>query len=92
MEMQMQPLQATFSTQAQAESVVRKLSALRADRFRLERADGSAGSSPGREPWNAEIGSELGADAAEFTLAALVPTDALAQARTVIRQAGGQLD
>jgi hypothetical protein len=34
----MQPLQASFATQDQAESVIRKLASLRGDRFRLERA------------------------------------------------------
>jgi hypothetical protein len=34
----MQPLQARFATQEQAEAAMRKLAALRSDRFRLERA------------------------------------------------------
>jgi hypothetical protein len=40
----MQPLQARFATQDQAEAAMRKLAALRSDRFRLERAGaGTAG-------------------------------------------------
>lgn len=50
--MEMQPMQARFATQEQAESVMRKLAALRSDCFRLERvgtntsadADADAGS------------------------------------------------
>jgi len=86
--MDMQPLQAGFATQDQAESVIRKLSALRGDRFRLERAGGTA---PGAaEQWNAEFGSELGGGA-EFQLSVHVPKEAESQARTVIQQAGGEL-
>jgi hypothetical protein len=36
--LEMRPLQANFPSQEQAESAIRKLSALRGDRFRLERA------------------------------------------------------
>ncbi|QJD83665.1 hypothetical protein [Cohnella herbarum] len=43
--MDMQPLQASFATQDQAESVIRKLASLRGDRFRLERASGNANQS-----------------------------------------------
>lgn len=39
----MQPIRAKFATQDQAESVIRKLSALRGDRFRLEKTGGAAG-------------------------------------------------
>lgn len=35
-------MQASFATQDQAESVIRKLASLRGDRFRLERASGNA--------------------------------------------------
>ncbi len=98
--MDMEPLQARFETQDQAESVIRKLSALRSDRFRLERTSAGAAASSGGQSWNAEIGSDLGAiatpsnayatsAAAEFTLSAIVPAAAADQARTVIRQAGG---
>ena len=98
--MDMEPLQARFETQDQAESVIRKLSALRSDRFRLERASAGAAASSGGQAWSAEAGSDLGVIAAssdaaasaadaEFTLSAIVPAAAADQARTVIRQAGG---
>ncbi len=92
--MDMETLQARFATQDQAESVIRKLSALRSDRFRLERADARDGASSSDQHVNAEFGSDLGSsavDAAEFTLSAIVPKVAADQARTVIRQAGGEI-
>ena len=90
--MEMQPLQAAFASQDQAESVIRKLSFLRGDRFRLERADGASGDLAGNGRQEAEFGSDLGASASsEFTLSVLIPTEAADQARTVIRQAGGEL-
>ncbi len=90
--MEMQPLQARFASQDQAESVIRKLSALRGDRFRLERAGEAFGTSTGNARQDSEFGSDLGMTApSEFTLSALIPTDAAEPARTVIRQAGGEL-
>ncbi|XID95395.1 hypothetical protein ACF3MZ_13140 [Paenibacillaceae bacterium WGS1546] len=113
--MDMQPLQAGFASQDQAESAVRKLSALRGDRFRLERAEAaidlgdsyahtaddsgmtaavsaegalysgdSAAGADDRLPFG-------GAGSLEYTLSASIPAEALEQARTVIRQAGGRL-
>lgn len=41
----MQPIQARFATQDQAESAMRKLASLRSDRFRLERISSGFGSS-----------------------------------------------
>ncbi|WP_205699905.1 hypothetical protein [Cohnella luojiensis] len=41
----MQPIQARFATQDQAESAMRKLASLRSDRFRLERVINGFGSS-----------------------------------------------
>ncbi|TVY00515.1 hypothetical protein [Cohnella terricola] len=86
--MEMQSLQAGFANQDQAESVIRKLSALRGDCFRLERAGGVKNA-------NFEFAGELGASskvmAAEFTLAVNIPAAAVEQARTVIIGAGGQM-
>ncbi|WEK53074.1 MAG: hypothetical protein P0Y55_10745 [Candidatus Cohnella colombiensis] len=41
--MDMQPLQATFATQEQAETAIRKLASLRSDQFRLERVSTNSG-------------------------------------------------
>jgi len=86
--LEMKPLQAAFATQDQAESVIRKLSALRGDCFRLERIGGVMNA-------NVEFSGELGASSkettAEFTLAVNIPAAAAEQARTVIIGAGGQM-
>jgi len=47
---EMQPMRARFANQDQAESAIRKLAALRGDRFRLERAGGAFGASRIRPP------------------------------------------
>lgn len=82
----MQSIQAEFTSQDQAESVMKKLGSLRGDRFRLERAGVSLGDS------RVEFAEEVGSNApAEFTLSANVPGDATEQARAVILQAGGRM-
>ncbi|MBN2983290.1 MULTISPECIES: hypothetical protein [Cohnella] len=89
--MDMVSMAASFPSQDQAERAVRKLAALRADRFRMERLGGEAGSLPGDQ--GIEASGELGeADSAEaFSLSVQVPAAAARQARTVIEQAGGQV-
>jgi hypothetical protein len=96
-------MQARFATQDQAESAMRKLSALRSDCFRLERAanyddagaEATADSSQFVDDLTASvlagsvIQSSLGD--AEYTLSANVPGVASEQARNVILQAGGQI-
>ncbi|QMV40448.1 hypothetical protein [Cohnella cholangitidis] len=57
--MDMQPLQARFETQDQAESVIRKLASLRGDRFRLERFSGASSS-----PSSAQLPSAIGSSEA----------------------------
>ncbi|MFC5703681.1 hypothetical protein ACFPVX_20540 [Cohnella faecalis] len=96
--MDMQPMHATFENQDDAEEAVRKLSALRGDRFRLEKVAGKpagvdsdasieAAGSLG-DPDSAFSSNETGGVPA-FTLSANIPAEALERARTVIEQAGG---
>ncbi|MFC5467085.1 hypothetical protein ACFPPD_00010 [Cohnella suwonensis] len=98
--MDMQALHAGFETQDQAESAIRKLAALRSDRFRLSRA--TAGEAFGSETdladASAEFAEEIGltatgfaGNAIAFTLSANVPDKAREQARAVIEQAGGRI-
>jgi hypothetical protein len=101
--MDMQPMQARFVTQDQAESAIRKLTALRSDSFRLERAaayddvgtEATAYSSLSEDGFTASAlaGSAIpySSGGAEYTLSANVPGEAADQARTVILQAGGQI-
>ncbi|WP_349403249.1 hypothetical protein [Cohnella silvisoli] len=101
----MNPIQARFATQDQAESAMRKLAALRSDRFRLERVatsldiDTSIEAAEDMSPLAASADaaahqwgvSPEGSSSAVFTLSANVPDAATDQARTVILQAGGQI-
>ncbi len=55
----MQPIQARFATQDQAESAMRKLASLRSDRFRLERVINGFGSSYGSDQAGAIQSSDV---------------------------------
>ena len=90
-------MHAAFNSQDEAESAIRKLSALRGDQFRLERIPGTEAdaiftdSAPG---FSVEASSTLGEFAspeALFSLSVKIPGSATEQARTVIRDAGGIL-
>jgi hypothetical protein len=102
----MQPLQARFASQDEAESAIRKLASLRSDCFRLERvsSDGGVTNTADSDPMLSTsesmdgLTSSIGAGSAfqdgytaEFTLSANVPDEAAEQARKVILQAGGQI-
>jgi len=93
----MQPLQARFATQDQAESAMRKLASLRSDRFRLERVghEAQTNTSELESTFTSNVeelsSSGFTSSAAEFTLSANVPSEATEQARRVVLQAGGQL-
>ncbi|MFC5405137.1 hypothetical protein [Cohnella soli] len=98
--MDMQPLHAGFETQDQAEAAIRKLGALRGDRFRLSRTSvpDAIGAAGDMTDAGTEFSEEIGLTAAgfapnaiEFTLSASVPGAAAEQARAVIEQAGGRL-
>ncbi|BBI34752.1 hypothetical protein [Cohnella abietis] len=100
--MDMQPLQAKFATQDQAESAIRKLSSLRSDCFRLEKIGPYSGqietteadalqSIDGLTATALEGSISLGSPEAAFTLSASVPGLATDQARSVILQAGGEI-
>lgn len=89
---------ANFTTQEQAESVVRKLASLRGDRFRIERelpADAAGPISGASVEFASEVGVGGSApnDVSEssFTLSLQVPATCVDQACSVIRAAGGQL-
>ncbi|MBB6729731.1 hypothetical protein [Cohnella zeiphila] len=103
---ELQPLEAVFSSQEQAEEAIRKLASLRADRFRMERpvrgAVEASTAYDGAVPMNRlaeslladagiEAADELGArgDEPMFRLSAVVPPEAMDQARRVIAQSGG---
>ncbi|WP_123039791.1 hypothetical protein [Cohnella candidum] len=84
--MDVQTIQARFDNQEQAESAIRKLAALRGDRFRIER-EGS---------FSVEFAAELGtpeeaAESGSFTLSANIPQEASDRARSVIEAAGGRM-
>jgi hypothetical protein len=103
----MQPVQATFATQEQAEAAVRKLASLRGDRFRLERSGAAAPSAsvefasslgemvPAYPSEEGVTASALASDAmwsdGAFMLSADIPAEAAEQARRVIQDAGGSL-
>ncbi|WP_019007280.1 hypothetical protein [Cohnella laeviribosi] len=89
--MEMRPLVAGFSSQDQAEHAARKLLALRADRFRIERKGGVSES--GVSDAFLEAAEEPGTLGAPgpFSLSVQVPAVAFARARTVIEQAGGRV-
>jgi len=102
MELRMQPIRAGFATREQAESVMRKLASLRGEAFRLENVgDGFGRTEPEHEMamldsgynflfWE-DPGGAPAPDAGSYVLSANVPAAALAQARTVIEEAGGRL-
>lgn len=96
--MEMQSLHAAFNSQEEAESVIRKLSALRGDRFRLEKIPGSETDAiftdSALTALSVEASSALGEFAgseALYSLSVNVPGSATEQARTVIMDAGGIL-
>ncbi len=98
MEMQMQSIQASFPSQEQAESAVRKLASLRGDCFRVECIGGSAqtgayGSAMSAADYTFLHWGDTGAEtrAGTYTLSANVPATAAEQARSVIQGAGGQM-
>jgi hypothetical protein len=102
MNLQMLPIQASFTTQEQAEAAIRKLASLRGDGFRLENAGGGDQAGPYREPnmlnenymflfWGDQADAALSPPAGSFTLSANVPAAALEQARSVIASVGGQI-
>ncbi len=96
--MEMQSLHAAFNSQEEAESAIRKLSALRGDQFRLEKMPGtnkdaiftdSALSASSVEA-SGSLG-EFASPEALYSLSVKVPGSASEQARKVIRDAGGNL-
>lgn len=93
-------IQARFPSQEQAESAVRKLASLRGDCFRLERETGfpqAATFALETEMANLDAPVEsfgwanepVRAGQASFSLSVQIPVGAAEQARTVIREAGG---
>jgi hypothetical protein len=102
--MDMQPLQARFATQDQAESAMRKLTALRSDCFRLERtatyddvgAEAIVDLAQSMDGLTASVLAGSGIQSfsgsgGEYTLSANVPGAVTEQARTDILQVGGQV-
>jgi hypothetical protein len=89
-------IEAKFATQEQAESVVRKLTALRGNRFRIERVQ-PPGAAAHPSSAHAEFADEAGigmtsADAGTdlpFSLSVQIPAMAVEQAISVIRAANG---
>jgi hypothetical protein len=95
---EMQSLHAAFNSQEEAESAIRKLSALRGDQFRLEKmpvSNSDAIFTDSAVPaLSVEASSALGEIAspeALYSLSVHVPGSASEQARKVIRDAGGRL-
>ncbi|WP_276356008.1 hypothetical protein [Cohnella caldifontis] len=102
--MEMQSIQARFSSQEQAESAVRKLASLRGDCFRLEREGGFAQADASAGSFDAEMAEmdapvesfgwanePASAGGTSFSLTAQIPAEAAEQARSVISAAGGKM-
>ncbi|WP_027088266.1 hypothetical protein [Cohnella panacarvi] len=96
--MEMQSLHAAFNSQEEAESAIRKLSALRGDQFRLEKIPSAESdeifTDSAQPAFSVEASGTLGEIAspkALYSLSVNVPGSATEQARSVIRDAGGIL-